>query len=63
MQRKRLLRTAFVALVALAVGKSPVSAFTTNELEGQGWTKVTNLTDVSNYYYVFVDAGSSNYAM
>lgn len=46
-----------------AVGTLPVSAFTTNELEGQGWTKVTNLTDVSNYYYVFVDAGSSNYAM
>ncbi len=63
MQRKRLLRTVFVALAALAVGQSPVSAFTTNELEGQGWTKVTNLTDVSNYYYVFVDAGSSNYAM
>lgn len=63
MQRKRLLRTVFVALAVLAVGQSPVSAFTTNELEGQGWTKVTNLTDVSNYYYVFVDAGSSNYAM
>ena len=63
MKKKRLLKTVFLMALLCAVGTLPASAFTTNELEGQGWTKVTNLTDVSNYYYVFVDAGSSNYAM
>lgn len=61
--KTKLLRTVFLMVLLCAVGTLPVSAFTTNELEGQGWTKVTSLTDVSNYYYVFVDAGSSNYAM
>lgn len=63
MKKKRLLKTVLAALVALTVGVVHVSAFSTNDLVAQGWTKVTSLSDVSNYYYVLVDAGSSNYAM
>lgn len=40
-----------------------MKAYTISELTSAGWTKVTSISDVDNNYYVFVDAGSSNYAM
>ena len=51
-----------VALLSI-VGVQQSYAYTISELESAGWTKVTSITDVDNYYYVFIDAGSSNYAM
>lgn len=50
-----------VIVVALLFCSLSSSAFTLHELESEGWTKVTELTDVDNFYYVLVDAGSSNY--
>jgi len=60
---KRFLRFVFVTLVALTVGVIRSHAFSTNDLEAEGWTRVSNLTDVSNNYYVLVDAGTSAYAV
>lgn len=40
-----------------------MKAYTVSELTSAGWTKVTSISDVDNNYYVFVDAGSSDYVM
>ncbi len=45
------------------IGVQQVKAYTVSDLTSAGWTKVTSITDVDNYYYVFVDAGSSNYSV
>ena len=42
---------------------SYTSAYTVDDLTSAGWTKVESITDVSNNLFIFVDAGSSNYAM
>jgi hypothetical protein len=39
------------------------NAYTTSDLTSAGWTQVTSLSDVNNYYYVFVDAGQQTTAM
>lgn len=38
-------------------------AYTTTNLTSDGWTLVSSLTDITDNVYVFVDAGSSNYAV
>ena len=60
---KRLLKKVLATVVALTVCVTGASAFSTNDLEAEGWTRVSDLSDVSNNYYVFVDAGSSSYAI
>ena len=59
---KRKLLLAMVAVLSI-VGVRQAKAYTVNDLTSAGWTKVTSLSDVDNYYYVFVDAASSDYAM
>lgn len=49
--------------IALFVGWSNASAYTTADLTSAGWTQVTSLSDVNNYYYIFVDAGAQATAM
>ena len=56
---KRKLLFAIVALFC-SIGSW---AYTTSDLTNSGWTKVTSLSSVDNYYYVLVDAASSDYAM
>lgn len=53
----------FAILFAVLGINAAAKAYTTADLTAAGWTKVESITDVAKYYYVFVDAGSSNYAM
>ncbi len=47
-----------VALLSI-VGVRQANAYTTDDLESDGWEKVTSLEDVSNNFYVIVDNGGS----
>ena len=49
-------------LVALGTVHN-ANAYSTDDLETSGWEKVTELTDVGQYYYVLVDAGTSQYVV
>ena len=53
----------FAILFAMLGVNFAAKAYTTADLTAAGWTKVESITDVQNYYYMFVDAKSSNYAM
>ena len=52
-----------MAGIAILGSWSYTSAYTVDDLTSAGWTKVESITDVSNNLFIFVDAGSSNYAM
>lgn len=60
---KRRLRNLLMAGIAILGSWSYTSAYTVDDLTSAGWTKVESITDVSNNLFIFVDAGSSNYAM
>ena len=51
---KRNLLLFAVAFLFAAVGVQTAKAYSTSDLTSAGWTKVTSLTDVDNYYYVLV---------
>lgn len=55
-------KTLLILYACLFGALSGVKAYTTSDLTAAGWTLVTNLDDITNNVYVFVDAGSSNYA-
>lgn len=59
----RKLKLLFALLALIVGGSNSALAYTVDDLTSAGWTKVTSITDVDNYYYVFIDAGTSNYAM
>lgn len=59
MKIKHLLLTALIALV----GGGSSWADDIQDLKATGWTQVTELTDVENNYYVFVDAGTGLYSI
>lgn len=52
-----------MAACALFAGGVTASAYTVDDLTTAGWSQVSSLTDVENYYYVFVDAGQQATAM
>lgn len=60
--RKQLLGLVF-AFVALVGNWGNAYATTTDDLVASGWNLVTEITDVENNYYLFVDAGTSAYMM
>lgn len=55
-------KTLLILYACLFGALSGVKAYTTSDLTAAGWTLVTNLDDIISNVYVFVDAGSSNYA-
>ncbi len=60
---RKLLLGVVLAFVALFGNLSNASAVTTDDLAAFGWNPVTEIADVENNYYLFVDAGSSAYMM
>lgn len=59
------LKNLFLALVTLLtfVGAGKAFAYSVDDLVSSGWTKVESISNVDQYYYVFVDGETSNYAM
>ena len=51
----------FAILIAVLGVSATAKAYTTADLTAAGWSKVESITDVANYYYVFVDARTSAY--
>lgn len=60
---RKLLLGVVLAFVALFGNLNNASAVTTDDLAAFGWNPVTEIADVENNYYLFVDAGSSAYMM
>ena len=63
--KRKLLLAATSLMLAVAGGGGSASAYTVEELETAGWTKVTasSITETANNYYVLVDVNSSAYVM
>lgn len=59
---KRILLFTMTALLTV-VGAQQAKAYSTDDLTAAGWTQVTSLTNVGDYYYVLVDAGASQHAV
>ena len=61
MKKLKLLLAAF----ALLLGWSNASAYTVDDLTSAGWTRVTDLASLTldDNYFMFVDAGTSNYSV
>lgn len=49
--------------VGLILGLSQANAYTTGNLVSDGWSLATSLENNKDYVYVFVDAGTSGYAV
>ena len=54
-----------IASCALLLGWSNASAYTVSDLTSAGWTQVTDLASLTldDNYFMFVDAGTSNYSV
>lgn len=61
----RKLKLLFAVLALIVGGSISVNAYTTDNLESAGWTKVTEsaITGIADNYYMLVDANSSAYVM
>ena len=64
MKRKLLLFGMTLAMLIVA-NVQQVRAYGTDDLTAAGWTQVTDLNSLtlSDYYFIFVDAGTSNYSV
>ena len=56
-------RKLFLSVLCTVIGVGGAQAYTTDDLTSAGWTLVSSLSDNTDNVYVFVDAGSSQYAM
>ena len=52
-----------MAMLFAMVCVRQANAYTTSDLTSAGWESVTSLSDVNNYFYVFVDASAQATAM
>jgi len=65
---KRLLLFTLTLAMLTVANVQQVRAYSTDDLTSAGWTQVTDITDMtsmtlSDYYFIFVDAGTSNYSV
>ncbi len=56
-------KTLLILCACLFGALTGVRAYTVDDLTAAGWSLATNLDDITNNVYVFVDAKSSNYVM